>query len=108
MQRQQTAVPKALLRVPEAFPYSSRSLINTVFFQELRVNLSVFRLMKVLTFNEAEFRWTAVRFDNPKTFTIVDVQKLIHDHFVKQLLKQWWVMNMRICLLLARLIGNRG
>lgn len=85
-------IPSAVLYIPGSdsnLSCSVRFLVDAVFIDELKIKLSIFRLMKVLAFDEAEFYWHSIQFDSPAVYTITKMKKLLNDHFVEQLLKQW-------------------
>ncbi|KFG54111.1 hypothetical protein TGFOU_248510B [Toxoplasma gondii FOU] len=65
--------------------------IDLLWVKEISLNLSVLRLFRVVTFNEAEFRWTPLQVRT----TWIDVSGLLAlfaDHYQRQLQQQWYQM----------------
>ncbi len=75
-----------------------RLLLGAGYLTEIRVTLTVLKLMKVLTFHEAVFRWESLQHSTHAVFMINDAQKMLLDFFINQLLCQWYVgFSVRKC-----------
>ncbi|KAF8819352.1 hypothetical protein IE077_001144, partial [Cardiosporidium cionae] len=63
--------------------------IDSFMIKEISVTLSVYRFWKVVTFDEAEFTWTALLLKQ-QLLCIEAFRDSIIDHFYRQLKKQWY------------------